>query len=160
MVNFVKVSFVSIGKTAEDYLRQGMSVYENRLKNYISLESIVLPEVKKTSGMSIDQQKILEGRAFLNLISGSDTVVLLDERGKPISSIEFSQYLQKQMLQSVKKAVFIIGGSFGFSDEMYNRANELISLSKMTFSHQMVRLIFLEQLYRAMTILKNEPYHH
>ena len=156
----MKVSFVSIGKTAEEYLRQGMSIYEQRLKNYITLESIVLPDLKKTTGLNVNQQKILEGHAFLKLIGETDMVILLDESGKSFSSVEFSGFIQKQFLQSVKRIVFIIGGPFGFSEEMYLRANELLSLSKMTFSHQMVRLIFLEQLYRAMTILKNEQYHH
>ena len=156
----MKVSFVTIGKTAEEYLRQGMSIYENRLNNYITLESIVLPEGKKSKNTNIIQQKINEGRAFLKILSETDVVILLDERGKSFSSAEFSEFLQRQFLQSVKRIVFIVGGPFGFSEEMYNRANGLIALSKMTFSHQMVRLIFLEQLYRAMTIMKNEQYHH
>ncbi len=156
----MKVSFVTIGKTAEEYLRQGMSIYESRLKNYIALESIVLPEEKKSKTTNINQQKINEGHALLKILSETDIVILLDERGKSFSSAEFSEFLQRQFLQSVKRIVFIVGGPFGFSDEMCNRANGLIALSKMTFSHQMVRLIFLEQLYRAMTIMKNEQYHH
>lgn len=156
----MKISFVSIGKTNEEYLKQGMSIYEKRLKNYLTFESIVVPEVKKSPGLSIFQQKILEGRAILNQVNDNETVVLLDERGKTFTSVEFCEFLQKQFLQSIKRMVFIAGGPFGFSDEMYSRANDLISLSKMTFSHQMIRLIFLEQLYRAMTIMKNEPYHH
>jgi 23S rRNA (pseudouridine1915-N3)-methyltransferase len=103
---------------------------------------------------------MMEGRALINVITGNDTVILLDEHGKEVSSVEFSGFLQKQFLQSQKRIVFIAGGPYGFSDEIYARANELISLSRMTYSHQMVRLIFLEQIYRAMTILKNEPYHH
>jgi 23S rRNA (pseudouridine1915-N3)-methyltransferase len=156
----VKVSFLTIGKTSEEYLKQGISIYENRLKNYLSFESIVLPEVKKTSNTGIVQQKVLEGQVFLNQLNIVDMVVLLDEKGKELTSVEFCGFLQKQFLQSFKRIVFIIGGPFGFSDELYKRANETIALSKMTFSHQMVRLIFLEQLYRAMTIMKNEQYHH
>ena len=156
----MNVSFVSIGKTSEEYLKKGISVYESRLGNYLTFKSVILPEVKKTSGMSLNQQKILEGRSFLKILNDTDTVILLDETGKTYSSVEFSNLLQKQFLSGNKKLVFISGGPYGFSDEMYSRSNELLSLSKMTFSHQMVRLIFVEQFYRAMTILKNEQYHH
>ncbi|MDP4210755.1 MAG: 23S rRNA (pseudouridine(1915)-N(3))-methyltransferase RlmH [Bacteroidota bacterium] len=156
----MKTSFLVIGKTTEDYLKEGMSIYEKRLKNYISFESRLIPEIKNTANLSFDQQKNMEGKLLLNALSPADTIVLLDENGKNFSSTEFAQFLQKHMLQSTKSMVFVIGGPYGFSKEMYARANDKISLSRMTFSHQMVRLIFLEQLYRAMTILKNEPYHH
>jgi 23S rRNA (pseudouridine1915-N3)-methyltransferase len=156
----VKVTFLLIGKTSEAYLREGISVYEKRLKNYILFDIKILPEIKKTSGLSLDQQKIQEGKVLMEALSPSDIVVLLDEKGKELSSKDFAFFLQKQMLQSIKSMVFVVGGAYGFSQEMYNRAYELISLSRMTFSHQMVRLIFLEQFYRAMTILRNEPYHH
>lgn len=156
----MKTSFLVIGKTTEHYLKEGMSIYEKRLKNYISFESRLISEIKNTANLSFDQQKNMEGKLLLNALSPADTVVLLDENGKNFSSAEFAQFLQKHMLQSTKSMVFVIGGPYGFSKEMYARANDKISLSRMTFSHQMVRLIFLEQLYRAMTILKNEPYHH
>ncbi len=156
----MKIIFALIGKTTEDYLIQGMAIYENRLKNYVNLETIVLPEPKKISGMGVNQQKVLEGQAFLKIINDPDMVYLLDERGKSFTSLEFSDFFQKNFLQSAKRLVFIIGGPFGFSEELYNRADDLISLSKMTFPHQMVRLFFLEQLYRAMNIMKNEKYHH
>jgi 23S rRNA (pseudouridine1915-N3)-methyltransferase len=156
----VKISFLLIGKTTQEYLREGMAIYEKRLKNYITFETRVLPEIKKTSGLSFEQQKNIESKLLMEAISPGDVVVLLDESGRSLTSVDFALFLQKQMLQSTKSMVFVVGGPYGFSKEMYNRANEMISLSKMTFSHQMVRLIFLEQLYRSMTILKNEPYHH
>ncbi|HEY4786339.1 MAG TPA: 23S rRNA (pseudouridine(1915)-N(3))-methyltransferase RlmH [Bacteroidales bacterium] len=156
----MKTCFLVIGKTTEDYLKEGIAIYEKRLKNYLSFEIKVLPEIKKTSGLSFEQQKSLEGKMILESINPSDFVILLDERGKELSSTDFANFLQKQMLQRIKSMIFVVGGPYGFSKEIYNRANEKISLSKMTYSHQMVRLIFAEQLYRAMTILKNEPYHH
>jgi 23S rRNA (pseudouridine1915-N3)-methyltransferase len=156
----MKICFLVIGKTVEDHLKQGIAIYEKRLKNYISFEIRTLPEIKKTSGLSVEQQKTLEGKVLLGPVLPSDFMVLLDERGKEFSSTDFAYFLQKQMLQNTKSMIFVVGGPYGFSKEMYDRADEKISLSKMTFSHQMVRLIFTEQLYRAMTILKNEPYHH
>jgi Uncharacterized conserved protein len=156
----MKICFLVIGKTVEEFLKQGISVYEKRLKNYVPFEIRTLPELKKTSGLSFDQQKTMEGKVILDSIVPSDYVVLLDERGKEFTSTDFANFLQKQMLQSTKSMIFVVGGPYGFSKEVYNRADEKISLSQMTFSHQMVRLIFTEQLYRAMTILRNEPYHH
>lgn len=156
----MKICFLVIGKTVEEFLKQGISVYEKRLKNYVPFEIRTLPELKKTSGLSFDQQKTMEGKVLLESIVPSDYVVLLDERGKEFTSTDFANFLQKQMLQSTKSMIFVVGGPYGFSKEVYNRADEKISLSQMTFSHQMVRLIFTEQLYRAMTILRNEPYHH
>ena len=149
-----------IGKTTEDYLKEGIAIYEKRLKNYLSFELKILPELKKTAGLSFEQQKTMEGKLLMDSIAPSDFVVLLDERGKGLTSTDFATFIQKQMLQSIKSMIFVVGGPYGFSKEMYDRANEKISLSKMTYSHQMVRLVFAEQLYRAMTILKNEPYHH
>ena len=156
----MKTLFLMIGKTTEQYLQEGMAIYEKRLKNYLTFETKIVPEIKKTSGLSIAQQQIQEGKLLMNSILPGDMVVLLDERGKELKSFDFANFLQKKMLRSNKSIIFVVGGSYGFSKEMYERANEMISLSQMTFSHQMVRLIFLEQLYRAMTILKNEPYHH
>ena len=156
----MKICFLLIGKTIEDYLKLGISIYEKRLKNYLSFDIKTLPELKKTAGLSFDQQKTMEGKVIMGSILPSDFVILLDEGGKEFTSTEFAFFLQKHMLQSTKSMIFVVGGPYGFSKEMYDRANEKISLSRMTYSHQMVRLIFAEQLYRAMTILKNEPYHH
>lgn len=156
----MKICFLVIGKTVEDYLKQGITNYEKRLKNYLPFEIKTAPEIKKTANLSVEQQKTLEGKVLLENLSPADYVVLLDEQGKEFTSSDFAVFLQKCMLQSIKSMIFVVGGPYGFSMEMYNRANAKISLSRMTFSHQMVRLIFTEQLYRAMTILKNEPYHH
>jgi len=156
----MKTSFLVIGKTTEDYLKEGIGIYENRLKNYLTFEIKTIPEIKKAAGLSLEQQKTFEGKLLLDNILPGDYVILLDEGGKELSSTDFANFLQKKMLQSIKCMIFVVGGAYGFSKEMYSRANEKISLSKMTYSHQMVRLIFVEQLYRAMTILKNEPYHH
>lgn len=156
----MKVCFLVLGKTTEAYLREGIAIFEKRVKNYLTFELKLITELKNTGSLSFEQQKNLEGKLILAAIDTSDWVVLLDEAGKEMSSANFSNFLQQSMLQSRKSMIFVIGGPYGFSKEVYQRANEKISLSKMTFSHQMVRLIFLEQLYRAMTILKNEPYHH
>ena len=156
----MKVCFLLIGKTTEDYLKEGIAIYEKRLKNYLTVEVKVIPELKKTSGLTFDQQKVAEGKLILAQIAPADAVVLLDERGNQHSSEDFSVYLERYMLRGTKTLFFVVGGPYGFSEEVYKRANDSLSLSKMTFSHQMVRLIFLEQLYRAMTILNNEPYHH
>jgi 23S rRNA (pseudouridine1915-N3)-methyltransferase len=156
----VKVCFLVLGKTTEAYLREGMAIFEKRVKNYLTFELRMIAELKNTASLSFEQQKNQEGKLILASIDPSDWVVLLDEAGQEMSSASFSKFIQQSMLQSRKSMIFVIGGPYGFSKEVYQRANEKISLSKMTFSHQMVRLIFLEQLYRAMTILKNEPYHH
>jgi 23S rRNA (pseudouridine1915-N3)-methyltransferase len=156
----VKTCFLAIGKTTEGYLKEGIAIYEKRVKNYLPFEIKIIPEIKKTSGLSTEQQKIMEGKLLLGDFTPADYIVLLDERGKCMPSKDFALFLQKQMLQSIKSMIFVVGGPYGFSKEIYERANEKIALSEMTFSHQMVRLIFMEQLYRAMTILKNEPYHH
>jgi 23S rRNA (pseudouridine1915-N3)-methyltransferase len=156
----VKICFLVIGKTTEDYLKEGIAIYEKRLKNYISFDYKIIPELKKTSGLTFEQQKVAEGKLILESIAPSDYLILMDERGKSFTSVEFATFIQKQMLQSIKTVYFVIGGPYGFSAEVYNRANDKISLSAMTLSHQMVRLFFVEQLYRSFTILKNEPYHH
>jgi 23S rRNA (pseudouridine1915-N3)-methyltransferase len=156
----VKTVFIMTGKTNDAYLREGMAIYENRLRHYITFDTKVIPDIKKIQGISAQQQQLKEGKLLMNSITPGDTVILLDERGKELKSVDFARFLQKLMLQSNKSIVFVAGGAYGFSKELYDRANEMIALSRMTFSHQMVRLIFLEQLYRAMTILKNEPYHH
>jgi 23S rRNA (pseudouridine1915-N3)-methyltransferase len=156
----LKVTLILIGKTTEAYLQVGITLYEKRLKNYLTIKIKVIPELKNTSSLSTEQQKKQEGKLILDSLSPGEWLVLMDEQGLNPTSMEFSKFLQKQMLQSTKALTFVIGGPYGFSPEVYQRANDKISLSRMTFSHQMVRLIFLEQLYRAMTILKNEPYHH
>ncbi|MCE9538314.1 MAG: 23S rRNA (pseudouridine(1915)-N(3))-methyltransferase RlmH [Bacteroidetes bacterium] len=135
-------------------------MYEQRLKHYISFETIVIPDLKNTKALSIEQQKQKEGELIFKNIQSSDRLILLDENGKEYSSVNFSDFIQQQMNSGIKNIVFVVGGPYGFSEEIYKRAHGKISLSKMTFSHQMVRLFFVEQLYRAMTILKNEPYHH
>jgi 23S rRNA (pseudouridine1915-N3)-methyltransferase len=156
----VKVCFLVLGKTTEAYLREGIAIFEKRVKNYLTFELKLIAELKNTASLSFEQQKNQEGKLILASVEPTDWVVLLDEAGQEMSSANFSKFIQQSMLQSRKSMIFVIGGPYGFSKEVYQRANEKISLSKMTFSHQMVRLIFLEQLYRAMTILKNEPYHH
>lgn len=156
----MKIKLLCIGKTDSDYISQGLKEYENRLKHYISYESVYIPDIKNSKNLSENQQKEKEGELIKNQLKVTDYIVLLDERGKDYSSVEFSKFIEKQMTSGLKGLVFVIGGPYGFSKDMYERANAKISLSKMTFSHQMVRLIFTEQLYRAMTIIKGEPYHH
>ena len=156
----MKITLILNGKTEDDYIVKGFSIYENRLKHYISFETIVIPALKNTKALSVDQQKQKEGELIIKNTQTSDKLILLDENGKEYNSVGFSEFIQKEMNSGIKNLVFVVGGPYGFSDEIYKRANGKISLSKMTFSHQMVRLFFVEQLYRVMTILKNEPYHH
>jgi 23S rRNA (pseudouridine1915-N3)-methyltransferase len=156
----MNVKFLVIGKTDDERLQSLIADYEKRLKHYLPFEIEVIPDLKKTKNLSEIQQKEAEGKLILSRLALSDFVVLLDENGKSFSSVGFSDWLQKQLLTGRKNLIFLIGGPYGFSEEIYNRAQSKISLSEMTFSHQMVRLIFVEQLYRACTILKNEPYHH
>ena len=154
----MKILLVQIGKTDEPYLQEGCSIYESRLKHYVSFETETLLLPKKY--YLLEEQKNFEGQLILKKITNQDFVVLLDESGKEFNSINFSNWIQKNMNAGIKRLVFVIGGPFGFSDEVYSRANQKIALSQMTFSHQMVRLFFLEQLYRGLTILKGEKYHH
>lgn len=156
----MKIVLVVIGKTDDKFIIEGIKKYQNRLKHYISFDYTELPDVKKVRNLSHDQQKKAEGVSLLNIIKPGDHVVLLDEKGKSFSSREFATYTEKRMVSGTRRMLFIIGGPYGFSDEVYKVANDKVSLSKMTFSHQLVRLIFFEQIYRAMTILRNEPYHH
>ncbi len=156
----MKITLLSIGKTEEKYIKQGIDIYLNRLKHYIKFEIIELPELKNTKHLSQDLQKKKEAESFLKNILNTDYVVLLDERGTEYNSLLFADFLNKRMLASTQNLVFIIGGPYGFDTSMYERANAKISLSKLTFSHQMVRLFFVEQVYRGFTILKGEPYHH
>lgn len=156
----MKITFIQVGKTDDDYLIQGIDIYQHRLKHYIQFDLITLPALKNTKGLSAEQQIQKEGELILKNIHSSDKLILLDEQGKEFNSIGFSNFVQQQMNSGIKNAIFVIGGPYGFSSDVYKRAQAKVSLSKMTFSHQMVRLFFVEQLYRAFTILKNEPYHH
>lgn len=156
----MKITLICIGKTDEPYLIDGIEKYVKRLKFYVDFKLVVIPDIKKSKGMNFELQKKKEGEFILKNISSTDQVILLDEQGKEYTSIQFSSFLEKKMIASVQHLVFIVGGPYGFDDLVYQRANGKLSLSKMTFSHQMIRLFFVEQLYRAYTILKNEPYHH
>ncbi len=154
------IKLLAIGKTDSKPLQQLISEYENRLKHYVRFELETIADIKNAKNLSEVQQKEKEGNLILKKLGPTDTLVLLDENGKHFSSIDFSKYLQKKMNSGIKQLVFVIGGPYGFSDTIYKKAHGKISLSKMTFSHQMVRLFIVEQVYRAFTILKNEPYHH
>ena len=155
----MKVTLILVGKTTDKHFDAGINDYADRIKHYLPFEITIIPELKNTKSLSEEQQKEKEGEQILKLLTSSDTVVLLDEHGKEMRSLEYAQWLQKKQA-TAKRLVFVIGGPYGFSPAVYSRADEKISLSKMTFSHQMVRLIFTEQLYRACTIIKGEPYHH
>lgn len=156
----VKVKLLVVGKTDGKSLIQLISNYENRLKHYVKFELEFITDLKNVQNLSESQQKEKEGQAIIKKLSPSDVLVLLDERGKTYTSVEFSDFLQKKMNSGIKQLIFTVGGPYGFSEAVYQRAEGMISLSKMTFSHQMVRLFFIEQVYRAFTILRNEPYHH
>jgi len=156
----MKITLILNGKTEDEHIIKGFAIYEQRLKHYLGFETVVIPALKNTKALSIEQQKQKEGELLFKQIQPSDRLILLDENGKEYSSVGFSEFIQQQMNSGIKNLVFVVGGPYGFSDEVYKRANGKISLSKMTFSHQMVRLFFVEQVYRAMTILKGEPYHH
>jgi len=156
----MKINLLVVGKTEDKYLIEGIEKYLSRLKHYIGFTMVVIPDVKNTKNLTEAQQKAREAELILKQISNPDTVILMDEKGKKYTSVQFSDYLNKQMIGSVQQLTFIIGGPYGFDESVYKRANGSISLSDMTFSHQMVRLFFVEQLYRAFSILKGEPYHH
>ena len=156
----MKIKLLTIGKTDSRPLQQLIDEYCKRLGFYIHFNMDIIPDIKNTKNLTTKQQKIAEGKELLKKIEKSDAVILLDENGKLYDSIQFSAFIQKKMNSGLKKIVFVIGGPYGFSDDVYNRCNEKVSLSPMTFSHQMVRLFFTEQLYRSFTILRNEPYHH
>jgi 23S rRNA (pseudouridine1915-N3)-methyltransferase len=156
----MKVILLTVGKTNEINFINSISDYQKRLKFYIPFELIELPELRNTKSLSEEQQKQREGEMLLQAIDAADDVVLLDDKGSEFTSMQFSAFMQRKMAGGSKRLVFVVGGPYGFSPAVYSRANGKISLSRMTFSHQMVRLIFVEQLYRAMTILRGEPYHH
>jgi 23S rRNA (pseudouridine1915-N3)-methyltransferase len=157
---FMKLSLIVVGKTSEAWLEEAISVYEKRLQHYVSFKIQVLPSVKNAHSYEKEKLKEKEGEMILKSLQPADHVVLLDEAGKQFTSVGFSEFVGKNMGNSVNHLVFIVGGAFGVSEEVKSRAYLKMALSQMTFSHQMVRLIFVEQLYRAMTILKNESYHH
>ncbi len=154
------IKLLGIGKTDDKTLQNLTDVYVKRLQFYNKFEIELIPDIKNVKNLDENQQKQKEGELILNKLTTSDFIVLLDENGKQLSSVGFSEFIQKRFNSGLKQVIFIIGGPYGFSEDVYNRADTKISLSKMTFSHQMVRLFFTEQLYRAFTILKNEPYHH
>lgn len=156
----MNIKLIAIGKTDSAALQQLISTYEKRLVRYINFELQLLPDIKNSKSLTEELQKIKEGEFILSNVESSHYLILLDERGKEYTSVAFADELQKKMNTSIKQLTFVIGGPYGFSQEVYNRANGKLSLSKLTFSHQMIRLFFIEQLYRAFTILRNEPYHH
>ena len=160
--NFVptmKTELILVGKTNDKHFQAGIDDYVGRVGHYMPFSITVIPELKNTKSLSAEQQKEREGELILKLLQPSDHLVLLDEHGKEYRSVEFAEWMERKQ-QAVRRLVFCIGGPYGFSKAVYERANEKISLSKMTFSHQMVRLVFTEQVYRACTIIKGEPYHH
>lgn len=155
----MKVTLLVVGKTTDSHIDALIQEYQKRLTHYLPFALQVIPELKNTKALSPEQQKQAEGDLILKAVTANTDLILLDEHGKEFRSIEFADYLQKRM-SSGRDVVFLVGGPYGFADTVYQRANGKISLSKMTFSHQMVRLFFVEQIYRAMTILRGEPYHH
>lgn len=156
----MKVTLLVIGKTDATYLKEGLNEYTKRLKHYVNFEMVVIPDIRKAKNLGVENQKKREGELILIKKSAGKELHLFDEKGKSFSSREFAKFLEKKMLSGLKELVFVIGGPYGFSDLVYKNAASKISLSQLTFSHQMVRLLCTEQIYRAFTILKGEPYHH
>jgi len=156
----MQIKLIAIGKTDDKQLLQLIEQYQKRLKHYIKFDLDIIPDIKNVKNLSEKQQKEKEGELILKKLSSTDVLILLDENGKQFTSVEFSNYLQKKMNAGIKQLVFVIGGPYGFSEAVYQKAQGKVSLSKMTFSHQMIRLFVVEQIYRGFTILKNEPYHH
>jgi Uncharacterized conserved protein len=156
----MKMTLLTVGKTDIQWVRDGLETYSSRLNHYVPFSVVEIPELKNVSALSQVQIKDREGKLIMKALKPSDRVILMDEHGREYRSIEFASFIETMMYSGGKDIVFIIGGAYGFSDEVYSRSDGKISLSKMTFSHQMVRAIFAEQLYRAFTIIKGEPYHH
>lgn len=156
----MKIQLLVTGRTNQDFVKQGLDEFCKRLEHYFPFELEVIPDIKNTKNLSVEQQKTKEGELILQSFQVGDYIVLLDERGKEFTSVQFAQFIEKKANTGLKRLVFVIGGAYGFSSAVYEAANEKIALSKMTFPHQLIRLIFAEQLYRVMTILHNEPYHH
>lgn len=158
--NGMKIKLILVGKTDIEYIETGFRDYEQRIKHYTPFETIAIAAVKNTRGHSFSMQKEVEGELIMKCIAEGDFLVLLDEKGKEFRSVELANWLQGRMNSGIKSLVFVVGGPYGFSEKVKKRSNIQISLSRLTFSHQMVRLFFIEQIYRSLTILKNEPYHH
>ncbi|NNC34458.1 MAG: 23S rRNA (pseudouridine(1915)-N(3))-methyltransferase RlmH [Croceitalea sp.] len=156
----MNLKLITVGKTDDAILQELIQKYCNRLRHYVNFEFVELADIKKAKNLSEEELKQKEGELILKFVNSMDHVVLLDERGTQFKSVAFADLMQKRMNSGIKIMVFVIGGAYGFSDQVYQRANQKLSLSKMTFSHQMVRLFAVEQIYRAFTILRNEPYHH
>lgn len=156
----MRITLLVVGKTDAKYFVDAVNEYSNRLGHYIPFDTQVIPDIKNSKNLTADQQKEKEGEIVLKSLQAGDYLVLLDDKGKEYTSMQFASYIEKKTHTVSKRLVFLIGGPYGFSQSVYDKANEKLTLSRMTFSHQMVRLIFVEQLYRAMTILNNEPYHH
>lgn len=156
----MKITLLTVGKTDKDWVKQGMDIYVSRLKHYIPFSVVEIPELKNVSALTKEQIKTREGELILKNVKPSDDLVLLDERGREYTSVELAKLIQDKISYTGKDIVYVIGGAYGFSDAVYRRADSKVSLSRMTFSHQMVRAIFTEQIYRAFTIMKGEPYHH
>lgn len=160
LIFYMKITLLTVGKTDKAWVREGMDIYMSRLSHYVKFAVNEIPELKNVSALSKDEIKSREGELILKNVRNEDFVILMDEHGKEYTSVEFAKVLEKRLSGSSSDMVFVIGGAYGFSQEVYVRGNAKISLSKMTFSHQMVRAIFVEQLYRAFTIMRGEPYHH
>lgn len=156
----MKIVLLAVGKTSSDYIRTGINVYADRIPHYIPFEIKELPDIRSTKNLDSERQKEMEGKIILKEIANADHLCLLDERGSEFTSRQFSEFISNKMVTLPSRLVFVIGGPYGFSREVYSRANSKISFSKMTFSHEMIRLFATEQIYRAMTILRGEPYHH
>jgi 23S rRNA (pseudouridine1915-N3)-methyltransferase len=156
----MKITLLQTGKTTDKHISELVNLYSNRIKKYSGFEIITLPDVKNTKNMPVQEQKTKEATRIIQSVTDDDYIILLDERGKELRTLEFSGALEKMFFLPKKRIVFVIGGPWGFSQDVYNRADYKMSLSKMTFPHQLVRLLFLEQLYRVFTIIKGEPYHH
>ena len=156
----MKIALLQTGKTTDKHIAEMVDLYSTRIKKYSVFEIITLPDIKNTRNMSVQEQKMKEGKKIIQSISIDDYVILLDERGKELRTVEFSGWFEKIFMLPKKRVVFVIGGPWGFSEEVYSRADFKMSLSRMTFPHHLVRLLFLEQLYRVFTIIKGEPYHH
>lgn len=158
--DLMKITLLTVGKTDKEWVREGLDIYVSRLKHYIPFSVVEIPELKNVSALTRDQIKTREGELILKNIRPTDDVILLDERGKEHSSTELAKIIQDKLSYGSRDIVYVIGGAYGFSDQVYKRADSKLSLSRMTFSHQMVRAIFAEQIYRAFTIMRGEPYHH
>jgi len=156
----MKIALLQIGKTTEKHIADGVEIYASRIRKYSGFEIISIPDQRNTRNMPAEEQKLKEGRKILQVLGKDDFLVVLDERGKEFRTAEFAEWIEKRAIIPGKRVVFVIGGPWGFSDEVYKTAGFRLSLSKMTFPHQLVRLLFMEQLYRAFTIIKGEPYHH